>query len=415
MVLCGRHLISWAQLSLFSQFLATSSWTLLLKKSARLDEHGKAISLGHNTPARLAAAQRTWLHGDDNKFLYALIRARSSVSQNIRDKVFSQLGLGEANVFPDYRASVAEVYTTAAVYILEHSRSLLLLTCVEGEEFQQVRGLPSWVPDWSVNKNLGLRKTGYPDFHAALDLPKRSMLSEDDDGIRVLTIGAIELDEIVEAGQTMKELRDTIHASTFWSMISKLDASYEAAPAPGQVREEAVWRTLMTNREAKGTHAEHVNSIYPASTELLGPSFRDWVLWLYAAVTDEPSAFPCPSSSSDLIPSEAEIRVARERSSNDPKYLTDLARRASHYDVHYSHAMLLRPFITKRGYFGIGTQCLRKGDVAWVVPGCPVPLIMRGIEGSERCRLVGGAYVHGFMNGEILAREGLAFRMVGLE
>jgi hypothetical protein len=203
-------------LSLFSQFLATSSWTILLKKSARLDEHGRAIGLGHNTPARLAAAQKTWLYGDDNKFLYALIRARSSVSENIRDKVFSQLGIGEADIFPDYEASFAEVYTSAAEYILKHSRSLLVLTCVEGEEFQQVPGLQSWVPDWSVSKNLGLRITGYPDFHAALDLSKRCVLFKDNDGKKVLTAKAAELDEIVDVGETKRELRDKLHASTFW-------------------------------------------------------------------------------------------------------------------------------------------------------------------------------------------------------
>jgi hypothetical protein len=402
-------------LSLFSQFLATSSWTILLKKSARLDEHGRAIGLGHNTPARLAAAQKTWLYGDDNKFLYALIRARSSVSENIRDKVFSQLGIGEADIFPDYEASFAEVYTSAAEYILKHSRSLLVLTCVEGEEFQQVPGLQSWVPDWSVSKNLGLRITGYPDFHAALDLSKRCVLFKDNDGKKVLTAKAAELDEIVDVGETKRELRDKLHASTFWKMISVLDASYVAAPAPGQSREEAVRRALMTNREAKGTHTERVNSIYRASSELLGPSFRNWVLWRYVATPNEPETFPGPSTDCSLIPSEAEIRVARERSKRDPEYLKDLARRASLYDVHYSHAMLLRPFITKRGYFGIGTQCLRTGDVAWVVPRCPVPLILRRIQGSERFRLVGGAYVHGFMNGEILERDGLAFNMVSLE
>jgi hypothetical protein len=77
--------------------------------------------------------------------------------------------------------------------------------------------------------------------------------------------------------------------------------------------------------------------------------------------------------------------------------------------------MLLRPFITKQGYFRIGTLCLRTGDVASVVPGCPVPLILRRIEGSEHFLLVGGAYVHGFMNGEILERAGLVFRMISLE
>jgi hypothetical protein len=139
---------------------------MLLKQPAGAGRT-KSITLGHNTPARLAAAQKTWLSNHDDKFLYALIRARSSRSENARDKVYSQLGLGDADITPDYGKSVEDVYITTARYILENSKSLFLLTCVEGEEFQTIAGLPSWVPDWSLSKGLGLRVTGYPDFNAA--------------------------------------------------------------------------------------------------------------------------------------------------------------------------------------------------------------------------------------------------------
>lgn len=415
-MLCGQHSVSWDQLSQFSQFLATSSWTLVLKKSARRSDQGRTISLRHNTPARLAAAQKTWLSGDDNKFLYALIRARASVSENARDKVYSQLGLGDADIFPSYQISVAEVYTTAAEYILEHSSSLLLLTCVEGEEFQKVPGLPSWVPDWSVNKSLGLRVTGYPDFHAALDLPKRSIIFRDDDGTRVLTIKAVALDDIVDFGPTKTQIRNNIRAFDLWGMISQLAPAYVAV-ASGQSREEAVWRALITNREATGTHSEAINTIYPASAELLDPSFRSWVLWRYAIASDthDTLAFPDSSLLLTLLPSGDEIKEASQRCKMDETYLTELERQATRFDLHYSHAMLLRPFVTKMGYFGIGTQCLRKNDTVWVVPGCPVPLIFRPIEGSGRYRLVGGSYVHGFMNGEILKRTDLDFTMISLE
>jgi hypothetical protein len=241
------------------------------------------------------------------------------------------------------------------------------------------------------------------------------VLFEDDDGRKVLTVQVTKLNEIVDVSGTKRELREKLYASTFWHMISRLDASYVAASAPGQTREEAVWRALMTNREARGTYTEHVNSIYPVSSELLGPSFRDWVLWRYVATPDEPITFLSPSTSCTLIPSEVEIRIAREKVHADPDCLADLARRAYLYDVHYSHAMLFRPFITKRGYFEIGTQCLRKGDVAWVVPGCPVPSILRRVDSRERSWLVGGTYIHGFMNGKILKEDGLVLQMVNLE
>ncbi|KAF2830705.1 HET-domain-containing protein [Ophiobolus disseminans] len=410
---CSKHLISWRDLCEISGFLATSSWTVLLRGLGGADYDQRSITMGHNMPARISAAQRTCHSEHDDKFLYALIRARSSNSGDPRDKVYSQIGLGDAQLIPDYRATVVEVYTTAAEYILKHCGNLLLLTCVEGEEFQEVPNLPSWVPDWSVSAHLGLRKTGYRDFQAAGQLHKRYELTKHHDGIPILAIHATQLDEIVDISETKSEVRNNPYASRFWAMISQLDSNY--APVPGQSVEEAVWRALMTNRQHTSAKSNPSGPQYPAQPNLLEPSFRAWVLWRYAATLGVSQTITYPPSCSYLLPSNAEIQEAIDKSIKDPGYLKDLKHRASLYDVHYSHAMLLCPFITRCGYFGIGTQCLRKADTIWIVPGCPVPLILRRVEGSEHCRLVGGAYVHGFMNGEILQRKNLEFEMVHLE
>lgn len=418
-ILCGSQRISWDDLRDFSRFLATSSWTSLLESLAgyhRTQSDGTR-TLGHNTPARLAAAKRTWKSGDDSKFLYALIRARPSESENPRDKVYSQLGLGDADISPNYNASVADVYIATAKYILEHSDSLFLLTCVEGEQFQEVPGLPSWVPDWSMSKTLGLRVTGYPEFHAALKLPKKQSMYIDDNGKQVLSIKATKVDDIVAMCEPKAHLHSRLHTSVIWEMLSKLDAVYAAGSGEPQSREEVLWRALMTNREESGTTTtgKYVGRKYPASSRLLGPAFRDWVLWRYVSAADEPTTFPFPSSDNNLLPTKAEIQEARLMANMDAAYVADLKRRGSRFDLHYSHAMQLRPFCTKNGYFGIGTLCLDRGDSVWIAPGCPVPLILRRIEGRERYRLVGGSYLHGFMNGEILQREDLEFLMVDLE
>lgn len=98
-----------------------------------------------------------------------------------------------------------------------------------------------------------------------------------------------------------------------------------------------------------------------SSWTMLLSSFRDWALWRYVVATEEPSTFPRISSiSNDRLPDEVEIRKAWERGTSDPSYVADLARRDSLYDVHCSHAMLVRPFRTEQGYLGLGTQCLRR-------------------------------------------------------
>ena len=179
LVLCGRHSIHWEYLIEVSGFLATTSWAGFLDNRAIFPSTDAVAEPRYKIPAKLAAAKRTWTAKTDEGLLYALIRARHASCQNPRDKVYSQLAIGTADIFPEYDLSVADVYTNAAKYILNHSTSLLLLTCVEGKEFQAQPGLPSWVPDWTETRFLGLRITGYRHFTAAGEHPQSFALSMD--------------------------------------------------------------------------------------------------------------------------------------------------------------------------------------------------------------------------------------------
>jgi hypothetical protein len=58
------------------------------------------------------------------------------------------------------------------------------------------------------------------------------------------------------------------------------------------------------------------------------------------------------------------------------------------------------PFITCNGWLAMGPRCLKKGDFVTVVTGADVPYLIRLDRGHFR--LVGEAYVHGVMDGQIL-------------
>jgi hypothetical protein len=405
-VFCGTHMVAWEDLTTVSHFLTTPIWLTAFQDFGYTNSINSAAVRWHTIPVRLAATRRTWSSVSSDGLLYALIRGRSSICQDPRDKVYSQLRLGHATIFPRYTVSVAEVFIDAAKYILAHTDNLLLLTCVEGAEFQTIPGLPTWVPDWSVTKSLGLRVTGYHSYTAAGARAKEYLLKIAE-GKHLLALEATKLDEIVESGQNKEELKLLSSAQELWEMISRVDEEYFT----GESREEVVWRTLTTNRERQPPFS---SILYPASKDLES-SFRAWVLWRYAADPCAPSAFPICISTNSILPSKEEILEVVEKCRANPDYLLSLAHRASPFDVHYSHAMLQRPFRTKQGFFGLGTQSLCEGDSVWIVSGCRVPLIFRKLENSPRHQLVGGSYVHGFMNGEALKNEGLNFQMVELE
>jgi len=71
------------------------------------------------------------------------------------------------------------------------------------------------------------------------------------------------------------------------------------------------------------------------------------------------------------------------------------------YEALFSHSSHLRLFRTSLQFLGIGSESVLEGDSIWIVAGVRVPLMLR--EGTPGVfRIVGGAYVHGFMDGEAL-------------
>ena len=61
----------------------------------------------------------------------------------------------------------------------------------------------------------------------------------------------------------------------------------------------------------------------------------------------------------------------------------------------------LRLFRTESGLVGKGPQTVVAGDEVWVFPGGSVPFLLRCLR-RGKYSLVGHAYVHGIMHGELV-------------
>jgi hypothetical protein len=61
-----------------------------------------------------------------------------------------------------------------------------------------------------------------------------------------------------------------------------------------------------------------------------------------------------------------------------------------------------RLFMTNRQLVGMGTQSILSSDHVWLIRDSLVPLILRPAEDTGTFVLVGEAYLHGFMYGEML-------------
>ena len=400
LALCGPHSIDWDPIVKVSEFLTNTSWTRWICPRGVLPASDSHES-NHAIPNLLQANKQTRIAGDKSIVLYSLIRSRRFMASDPRDKVYALLGIcgdfvvGKSRFTPVYGSRTAAVtFTLAAIQILEDSDNLLLLACIEGDNFQTIPLLPSWVPDWSCNRVLGLGVTGYKRFSAAGNLPRSLTI---DQTSLTLIVKGFKLDVIVAVGECKHEVIAGESFPQWLSIIRNMPEVYHT----GQPRIEVFWRTLITDTAG-------VLTVHPAPLAY-GPAFSSWFSPKLATHASEGCRSPmeifCTADASATSNTASNsvrkgLRPMLDHRHEPHSTLNDSVD-AEEYETTFSHSPHLRPFLTGHKYFGVGSESLLEQDSVWIVAGSRVPLILRK-ENSNSFRIVGGAYVHGFMNGEAL-------------
>jgi hypothetical protein len=388
--LCGSHTVEWVAITIVSEFLAVTTWSRWI--SSLPGSHPSS----HGVPNILDANKST------PSLLYSLIRFRRFTCEDPRDKVYSLLSItGESalkknRLLPVYgERSVAETYTLAATQILEDSKDLLLLSCAEGDNFQKIPSLPSWAPDWSRARTIGLGVTGYERFKAAGTLSRTLHI---DEWNRRLTIKGFRLDDIVSIGETKESILDNKPFPLLLQILEEMPHIYHTR----QSRAEVMWRTLITDTAGvppscpapdsyRSAYVSWINSkllacIQDKLQSVQDPAFIKSIVRLVAA---EISGYPVSFNSTSASHSTALPETQKDSINSDA------------FETTFSHARHLRIFLTGRRYLGVGPEGLLEHDSVWIVPGSRVPLVLREVD-FHTFQVVGGAYVHGFMQGEAL-------------
>ncbi|KAI0164377.1 HET-domain-containing protein [Hypoxylon sp. FL1284] len=343
-VLCGRYVFDWESIAKVSHFM-----------SKRIPMN-MANSLLYKGPTKLAAIKKGVRAGTGNILLYSLIRCRTYDATLHKDKVYSLLGLAKlaGEDYPDYlkcdyKRDVAGIYTDIARYIIESSDDLHILAHAEGDEFRERPGLPTWVPDWSVRKDVGLRITGYKRYLAAGTLPRLAI----QDG-NTLTVRGFELDTITRVGETKEEVNQHRSCPGWFAILEELEQKY-----PERDYKDAFWRTLLLDTDPSET------------VPITQPWDNSFAVWLKM---------------------------------HEHGLSEDEMQRAAEFETSFTHSLNLRIFRTSRGHLGCGSLSCKEGDRVWIIQGSRVPLMLRpaGKGGSDVYSLVGGTYLHGFMQGEAL-------------
>ncbi|KAI0014205.1 heterokaryon incompatibility protein-domain-containing protein [Xylariaceae sp. FL0662B] len=204
---CGKKRSRWET---FAAILAQ-----LKRKGVVLDRFTPKAAIGIDSALEIDEIRR----GARQSLLSVLLATSSAECTDVRDKVFGVLGLAEdyenwsknfdddgsrTNILePDYTVNVADVFLRLAQWSVEVYGVSDLLSCTsrtDVEPISKLRGLPSWVPDWTrLDVDTPFARCGYCRM-----LQEEPLFKSDEPVIleeSSLKVPAVLLDEVKQVGR----------------------------------------------------------------------------------------------------------------------------------------------------------------------------------------------------------------------
>ena len=346
---------------------------------------------------------------------YVNVRPRSLLRcTDPRDKIYSLLGIAsdaeQLEIVPDYSKSVEEVYTDAAAKILSLGK-LELLHYVH----PQNPNMPSWVPDWERAKRhitpyefRELDKPFSADATMAAFQPDQiagdsrvlecngcivdSVSSFSDILTDDTTTALLALAEMPSNKETRGEFDALIKFHVHLSQINQL-CQRSALINPSLYGSsdtwlnEALWRIPVNDQEIIDAHFTRYQRATSESERRYNGLLNTIEAWKSIGVRlGDPDPRPLPAFLQNNV-----LPIVREESRHVTLYRPAITRTVPR-----------RPYLTQKGYVGLGHEGMLAGDLVCILQGGPVPFLLRSTQRGEYV-LVSDTYVHGIMDGEFMA------------
>ncbi|MBE3046015.1 hypothetical protein IMZ48_26445, partial [Candidatus Bathyarchaeota archaeon] len=312
----------------------------------------------------------------------------------------------------DYSKSVAEVFVDSAILVIELSDKtpLVILSMVEDRSRRSpelMDELPSWVADLKVplspDPMLRLSPTGRGVKSSEAKLWDPCMDYNDNvanpvpiDG-RFLCITGAMFDTITQVSLPLE-----LNFRFSWTQVLETFRPHWSSVISGTAFMDALWRTMVANLETPGANTPADASFGWGFVERLlrravgGRALHD-SQGLIDVLTQASFA---SGAATPIAPDKIQQCLAIMRGPRSPQTAAIDARIDAYEKIMTSVCGTRRLFLTSGNYMGVGAQSAEVGDQVWIFPGANVPFVLRpGAAG--RFRLVGEAYVHGIMYGEI--------------
>ncbi|KAF2005453.1 hypothetical protein P154DRAFT_483433 [Amniculicola lignicola CBS 123094] len=342
-------------------------------RKGSLVEPGRTFDLmGHPQGFVMWEAAMTCALGQQgNRSLTHLIKATSRLkATDSRDKIYAFVGMAQDKYqsFPvDYSKPLRNVLTDFVKFMVKADGNLDILL---GNRFQTKRDEPSWTPELFQPEHGWV--PGFAQFRADGGTPLTVDFEEGNDSLRVKGILVGEVKKVIgpevlpESGIRMYPTDHDDEPSEYTKGILTFAKSLTA---PGE--QEMFWRTLILNHNYQGT----LMGTYPAPAD-----FGQMADVLF---------FGKPPSQEYIDGSQLNLGLH--------EFIAPL--RKSWERTRWNRCF----FTTEDGGMGIGPFCVKPGDIVVVLFGAEMALILR--EEDSGYKLIGDAYVHGIMHGELVGKR----------
>jgi Heterokaryon incompatibility protein (HET) len=370
------------------------------------------VSLQH--VAAIEHERQRYLSGNV-ELLGLLMRQQRCLSTDPRDKVFSFCGLLEdsarKSIQMSYFIDTNLVYRNIASEIIQKTQSLDILSRPPIAVDSKQRSLPSWVPDWSVcsttgrthSFGLGPRSLAgietrsgtefVPRFRTAGVSPhKLSYITNSDELVvegyifdRIIDVGPVfEGTELPNAINTLKNIlkgwRHTFQTffnsrSVIISWLQMANSHTYLLSSRNDPLEEVFWQTICAGELFESAKVASAARFWKRATRYSGFLTTHIPRWL------------------DKIGISYGVSVLLLHLIFRHPFLE--------YELQGRFTLNRRMVITEMGYIGLAAGSTKKGDQLAICKGSSVPLILNQSKEPGKWNLVGDAYIHGIMKGEL--------------
>lgn len=395
---------------------------------------------GEESPFRDILSKTDYAAGVDQNTLGAellnvLMVSKGSVSTVRQDRVYGLLGImnhiARKKGLPlpaievDYHSSSDALLTKLGRYLYNETQSLNLLSLAGESSHGTATSLPSWLPSFEnvTTPLLGPNYATLRPYNASASTISPFTIDEEVRTLHVQvsvpTLGAIE-----ELGEVWADLMQGHFLKTITILLHTGD-TYNPTAEPVV---EALWRTLLTDSNLTSRPAppnlaasfkawfkvmtvtatlksfvanRHLHDIFDA----LEPMFT------LADTRDQTGLLPKSQEMFDFLCSlgafsKPGIQVMTQQERED--FMMNLGREASMYEglVRLTLPNARRLARTVRGALCLTPSSAEVGDKIMIVKGCATPLVLRRVKDTpDTFKVIGDAYVHGFMFGEHITED----------